>query len=155
MKEQILKDLIDAMRLAGRVPNEMPELPKGMTPSYIHILDIIHAYEKEGKDVRLSDIAKEMNTALPGITRSIKAMEKLGVVERRKNSEDHRDVHMYLTEKGRSYFEVYVKGFYSELSFHLSKMKEEDAQNAIRVIRELSEAVNDVRSDFDTRGLEE
>lgn len=154
MKEKILKDLIDAMRLAGRVPMEMPELPKGMTPSYIHILDIIHCYQEEGKEVRLSDIAEEMNTALPGITRSIKAMEKLGVVERKKNLEDRRDVNMYLTKKGQQYFDVYVQGFYSELSKHLSSLTKEDAEKTIAVICSLSQAVNDVRVDFDTRGLE-
>lgn len=148
MKEQMLKDLIDAMRLAGRIPNEMPELPKGMTPSYIHIIDIIHSYCEDGKEIRLSDIAKEMNTALPGITRSIKAMENINVVKKKKNNQDLRDVNLFLTKKGEKYYEIYVNKFYKKLSENLKALESIDIKKTIEVIKSLSIAIDDVRINF-------
>ena len=47
---------MDACYMAKRARELLPELPKGVTPSYIHYLDIIQRLESQNIKVKISDI---------------------------------------------------------------------------------------------------
>lgn len=60
----------------------LPPLPQGVTPSYIQYLDNIHALEKQGIQVKISDISDVMNLPRPGVTRTVKEMETKGYLRK-------------------------------------------------------------------------
>ena len=49
---QTIKALFDAFYQAKRIRELLPALPDGVTPTYIHILDIIETLQRQGAEVR-------------------------------------------------------------------------------------------------------
>ena len=56
-----IKELLDVCYQAKRVRELLPELPKGVTSSYIHYLDTIEHLEQRGIRVKVSDISDALN----------------------------------------------------------------------------------------------
>ena len=44
----MIKALLDACYQAKRIRDLLPPLPKGVTPAYIHYLDVIDQLERQG-----------------------------------------------------------------------------------------------------------
>ena len=63
---------------AKRIREMLPPLPEGVMPSYIQYLDAIQKLEKKDIHVKVSDISDVMNLPRPGVTRTVKEMEKKG-----------------------------------------------------------------------------
>ena len=61
MTTEKIKRMLDACYQAKRIRELLPPLPQGVTPSYIQYLDNIHALEKQGIQVKISDISDVMN----------------------------------------------------------------------------------------------
>ena len=78
MNIQTTKKLFDACYQAKRIRDLLPELPKGVTSSYIHYLDTIEMLEQQGIRVKVSDISDVLNIPRPGVTRTVKEMESKG-----------------------------------------------------------------------------
>lgn len=69
--------------LSGEADQEMlPPLPQGVMPSYIQYLDVIQSLEKRDVHVKVSDISDELNIPRPGVTRTVKEMEKKAISAR-------------------------------------------------------------------------
>ena len=49
--------MLDACYQAKRIREMLPALPSGVTPSYIHFLDVIQIMERQGVAVKISDIS--------------------------------------------------------------------------------------------------
>lgn len=79
----------------------LPPLPQGVTPSYIQYLDNIHALEKQGIQVKISDISDVMNLPRPGVTRTVKEMETKGYLRKISSPDDGRVTYISITEEGR------------------------------------------------------
>ena len=75
MTTEKIKRMLDACYQAKRIRELLPPLPQGVTPSYIQYLDNIHALEKQGIQIKISDISDVMNLPRPGVTRTVKEME--------------------------------------------------------------------------------
>ena len=54
-----IKKMMDACYMAKRVRDLLPELPKGVTPSYIHYLDIIQKLESQNVKVKVGSLTVE------------------------------------------------------------------------------------------------
>ena len=78
MDIKTIKALLDACYQAKRIRDLLPELPKGITPSYIHFLDTIESLERQGQPVKVSDIGEALHIPRPGVTRTVKEMEGKG-----------------------------------------------------------------------------
>ena len=78
MTIELIKRLLDACYEAKRIRDMLPPLPDGVTSSYIHFLDVIEQMEKNGTSVKVSDISDALNLPRPGVTRTVKEMEKKG-----------------------------------------------------------------------------
>ena len=78
MTTEKIKRMLDACYQAKRIRELLPPLPQGVTPSYIQYLDNIHALEKQGIQIKISDISDVMNLPRPGVTRTVKEMETKG-----------------------------------------------------------------------------
>lgn len=62
------KALLDACFTAKRITESMADLPEGMKPRHIHVIDAIHEL---GADVRVSDVSHRLNiTAIRQIART-------------------------------------------------------------------------------------
>ena len=82
MTKEKIKQVMDACYQAKRVRDMMPKLPNGVTPTHIHYLDVITRFERSETDVKVSDISDELGLPRPGVTKTIKDMERLGFVEK-------------------------------------------------------------------------
>ena len=66
-----IKALLDACYQAKRARELLPELPKGVSSSYIHYLDTIEGLERQGIRVKVSVISDALNIPRPGVTRTV------------------------------------------------------------------------------------
>ena len=57
--------------------------------------------EKEGKGVRVSELAQQMRVAAPAASRTLKGLEERGMIERSVDTEDRRNTYVFLTKKGK------------------------------------------------------
>ena len=72
MTVQTIKRMLDACYQAKRIREMLPALPSGVTPSYIHFLDVIQIMERQGVAVKISDISDYLNIPRPGVTRTVR-----------------------------------------------------------------------------------
>ena len=79
MNEDKIKRMLDACYLAKRIRELLPELPEGVTPAYIQYMDVIHKLKKKSENVKVSDISDYLKLPRPGVTRTVKEMEKKGI----------------------------------------------------------------------------
>ena len=82
MTVENIKALLDACYQAKRARELLPELPKGVSSSYIHSLDTIEGLERQGIRVKVSDISDALNIPRPGVTRTVQKLYTV-MLERR------------------------------------------------------------------------
>ena len=140
-----IKEMMDACYMAKRVRDLLPELPKGVAPSYIHYLDIIQKLESRNVKVKVSDISDALNLPRPGVTRAVKDMEMKGYLRKFSSDEDGRITYITLTEKGQRLSEKYDKKYYGTLTQYLDCISDEDADCAIQTIQKLYEIMQERR----------
>lgn len=139
------KLLMDSFRDAELALAAMPELPKGVTPLYIHELDAITQLEEQGRNARVSDVAELLGTSLPGATRALNSMEALGLVKKEKAAGDRRIVILRLSDSGREVHEQYVVRYMDALSRLLGDISDEDAECTAATIRKVAEIMRHSR----------
>lgn len=139
------KLLMDSFRDAELALAAMPELPKGVTPLYIHVLDAITQLEEQGRDARVSDVAERLGTSLPGVTRVVNSLEGLGLVKKEKAAGDRRIVILRLSASGREVHEQYVVRYMDALSRLLGDISDEDAECTAATIRKVAEIMRHSR----------
>lgn len=142
-----IKEVMDACYLAKRVRDMLPKLPNGVTSSHIHYLDTIQALECNKNSVRVSDISDELGLPRPSVTKTIKAMEKLGFIEKKTTKEDGRVVFISITAAGKDLVDKYVDQCFSELSLEFADISDEDADHMIETIEKLYEVMSRRRYD--------
>ena len=134
MDAENLKQLLDACFTAKHVIETMPELPKGMKPRHIHVLDQISMAWEESGQCRISDVSEGLNITMPSITRLIQELETIEMLEKYPDTEDKRVTLLKLTEKGEICVKRHVKDFHREWAKNLSFVSNEQVQEAIRLI---------------------
>lgn len=134
MKVKTAKQLMDSFYTAGRIRGMLPSLPKGVSPSYVHILDSVQSLSKDGKPVRASDISQKLNVAKPGITRALNEMEHQDLIQRLPSAEDGRVTEIRISEKGQDLLQTYSTDYFEDLVQDLGSISEEDASATIRTI---------------------
>ena len=137
MKIQTIKALFDACYLAKRSRELLPPLPEGVTSAYIRYLDTIAALERQGVRVKVSDVSDALDLPRPGVTRTVKAMEKKGYLCRQPSSRDGRVAYITGTPAGRELLRRYTEQYFDRLAPLLGGISEEDAACTIRTIGRL------------------
>ena len=149
MNVELMKRMMDACYLAQRVRGMLPPLPEGVTPSYIHYLDIIEMLEKQGVRAKISDISDALDLPRPGVTRTVKAMEAKGYLKKAASSEDGRITYLSLTEAGRELSRIYNEQFFTTLTSFMERIPEEDVKCTIRTIDAVHQIMCERRPDLD------
>ena len=94
MNEEKIKRMLDACYLAKRTRELLPELPEGVTPAYIQYMDVIHKLQEKKERVKVSDISDTLKLPRPGVTRTVKEMEKKGYLTKYASEEDLSLIHI-------------------------------------------------------------
>ena len=82
MDIELIKRMMDACYQGKRIRDMLPPLPDGVASSYIQYLDIIEKLEKQGIQVKVSDVSDALSLPRPGVTRTVKDMEAKGYVKK-------------------------------------------------------------------------
>ena len=149
MTNKKIKEMLDACYQAKRIREMLPPLPEGVMPSYIQYLDAIQKLEKKDIHVKVSDISDVMNLPRPGVTRTVKEMEKKGYLSKIASPDDGRVTYISITEEGWKLFRKYDENYFGELSVDLSDISEEDADCMIRTIAKFYQIMCERRSHYD------
>ena len=149
MTNKKIKEMLDACYQAKRIREMLPPLPEGVMPSYIQYLDAIQKLEKKDIHVKVSDISDIMNLPRPGVTRTVKEMEKKGYLSKIASPDDGRVTYISITEEGWKLFCKYDEKYFGELSADLSDISEEDADCMIRTIAKFYQIMCKRRSHHD------
>lgn len=149
MTNKKIKEMLDACYQAKRIREMLPPLPEGVMPSYIQYLDAIQKLEKKDIHVKVSDISDVMNLPRPGVTRTVKEMEKKGYLSKIASPDDGRVTYISITEEGWKLFRKYDENYFGELSADLSDISEEDADCMIRTIEKFYQIMCERRGHYD------
>ena len=134
MTVELIKRMMDACYLAKRARDMLPPLPDGVMPSYIHYLDVIQMLEKKGIDVKVSDISDTLKIPRPGVTRTVKEMEKKGYLRKIASLDDGRVTYISITESGKELHQKYDEQYFNALAPYMSEISEEEAKNMVQTI---------------------
>ena len=149
MKVQTIKRMMDACYQAKRIREMLPPLPSGVTPSYIHFLDVIDIMEKQGISVKISDISDYLKIPRPGVTRTVREMEEKGYLRKQVAAEDGRVTYISITEEGRALSRKYNDDVFNSLVDPLSGISEEDAETMIQTIEAFYQVMCERRDHFE------
>lgn len=149
MTNKKIKEMLDACYQAKRIREMLPPLPQGVMPSYIQYLDAIQKLEKKDIHVKVSDISDVMNLPRPGVTRTVKEMEKKGYLSKIASPDDGRVTYISITEEGWKLFRKYDENYFGELSADLSDISEEDADCMVRTIAKFYQIMCERRCHYD------
>ncbi len=149
MTNEKIKRMLDACYQAKRIREMLPPLPEGVMPSYIKYLEVIQILEKNNSHIRVSDISELLNLPRPGVTRTVKEMEKKGYLKKIASPDDGRVTYISITEEGKKLSCKYDKQYFSELVPWLEDISEEDADCMIRTIEKFYRIMCERRTYYD------
>ena len=149
MTIELIKRLLDACYEAKRIRDMLPPLPDGVTPSYIHFLDVIEQMEINGTSVKVSDISDALNLPRPGVTRTVKEMEQKGYLTKKPSEEDARILYLFITDEGKKLSAKYNQQVFNALLPDLEAISGEDAECTIRTIERFYRVMCERRNDLD------
>ena len=129
-----IKEFLDACHKAKRIAEMMPELPEGMTPRHVHVIDAIYQLERTGEMVKVSDVSEYLEVTRPSITRLIRELETLGAVSKIADTQDKRIVWLELTDLGHRYYAKYIRRYFSWIGRQLEDMEPEELLTAAGAI---------------------
>ena len=104
---------------------------------------------KKDIHVKVSDISDVMNLPRPGVTRTVKEMEKKGYLSKIASPDDGRVTYISITEEGWKLFRKYDENYFGELSADLSDISEEDADCMVRTIAKFYQIMCERRCHYD------
>lgn len=133
--EEELKRFIDACGIARRIMETMPELPKGIKPRHIHVIDAVILTRQKKEKVQVSDISRHLNVTMPSITRLVSELERAGALEKTADEEDGRNVLLRLTPLGEEYYRRYVREYYQKLGQRFESISPEELRTTVRTIQ--------------------
>ena len=145
MTTERIKRMMDACYLAQRARSLLPPLPAGVLSSYIQYLDTIQGLEKQGMQVKVSDISAALGLPRPGVTRTVKEMTAKGYLTKTASAEDGRVTYLSITEAGWALLEKYDTQYFAALLPDLEHIPDEDAEAMIRTIEKLYHVMSERR----------
>ena len=151
MTIQNIKDLLDACYQGKRVRELLPPLPRGVRPSYVQYLDVIETLESHGVRVKVSDISDALNIPRPGVTRTVKEMEKGGYLRKDSSDTDGRITYLTITDEGRMLSRTYNEQFFAQLTPLLAEISDGDADCTIHTIEKLYQIMSERRISLEYR----
>ena len=135
MTNEKIKRMLDACYQAKRIREMLPPLPEGIVSSHIRYMDMIQKLQKQKDHVKVSDLSDVLNIPRPGVTRTIKEMEKKGLVQKTASPDDGRVTYLSLTDHGKEISEKYNENYFNELTPYLDNISDADADCMVQTIQ--------------------
>lgn len=151
MDIELTKQFLLACHTAKHICESMPELPPGLKPRHIRIIDTIHQLEHTQDVVRISDVSHLMNSTTPSITKLIRELVDLGYVEKIQQTSDRRVFAVQLTASGENIYQHFVYEFHHWLNDRLSDLSPNDMATTIRIIKRIAEEIRPIKQIFSTK----
>lgn len=121
-------------------------LPDGIHSSHAHIIDTIHLLHERGlTQVRVGDISAARHVTRPNVTKLVNDLAAMGLVEKRRDASDGREVTVDLTERGQELRRIYIGDYHRLIASRMSPLPAEDVRTTIRIIDALYVAVTDFK----------
>lgn len=143
-----MKRTMDACYQAKRIREMLPPLPQGVTPAYIHFLDVIEKLEAQHIQVKVSDISEQLQIPRPGVTRTVKEMEEKGFLRKETSAEDGRIVYVTTTEQGKQMSYEYNQKTFEKLVELMGDISEEEINCTIATIDKMYHIMSERRIDL-------
>ncbi len=137
-----IKRMLDAFYKAKRIRDMLPQLPEGVTPSYIRFLDTVEKLESANGSVKISDLGPMLHLQPPGVTRTVKEMEEKGFLRKQTSQDDGRVTYITITESGAALSEEFNKRVFEPLSKAMSDISRQDVETVIRTIERFYSAMS-------------
>lgn len=151
MTVELIKQMLDACYQAKRARELLPTLPEGVLPSYIQYLDVIQKLEAQGLSARVSDISDALHLPRPGVTRTVKEMERKGYLKKIASAEDGRVTYLTPTEAGQKLSHIFDEQYFQALAPFMEAISEEDAECMIRTIEQFYNIMSERRISLDNK----
>ena len=135
MTNEKIKRMLDACYQAKRIREMLPPLPEGIVSSHIRYMDMIQKLQKQKDHVKVSDLSDVLNIPRPGVTRTIKEMDKKGLVQKTASPDDGRVSYLSLTDHGKEISEKYNENYFNELTPYLDDISDDDADCMVQTIQ--------------------
>lgn len=145
MKKEAVKAFFLACHKARRLTSSFPDLPQGIVPRDVRIIDTIGQLSCSQNSVRVSDISTCMGVTQPSITSAIAQLEKLGYVAKSHDNADGRAVCVTLTQAGYRFADLYIDRFYDWVCDQLADVAEHNLETAAYTIDAVYSAMSQVR----------
>jgi len=136
--------VLEALSLGKRALEFMPELPKGMKPSHIRVLNVIYKKNNQNGSVRITDVSNAMQITKPSITKLINELVDLGAVKKTIASTDRRIVLVELSVFGKQCVEKYVLKYHAQLAAYFSKVDQEKYVSMIETVEFIYQSMKEV-----------
>ena len=147
MDRYTVKQLIDACFMAKRITETMPELPKGLKPRHIHVVDCIVEIKKIKGVVCVSDVSSTLKITTPSVTKLINELEKNKIINKHNEHEDKRVVSLSLTNLGEEYYRFFVVDYHSKLADKIKHLDDNQCKITIDTIEEIYEAIKSIEKE--------
>lgn len=122
MNTNKVKEMMDACYRAKRILDMQPKLPKDVLPSYIRFLEAVIELNDMKENVKVSDIGDYLRIPRPGVTRTISAMENIGLLRKTAAKHDGRITYITVTDEGKRVYQKFNIEYFSELSRRLENV---------------------------------
>ena len=149
MTSDMIKRMFDACYQAKRTRDMLPPLPEGVRSSFIQCLDTIQSLERQGIQVKVSDISDAMELPRPGVKRTVKEMEEKGYLKKKASEEDGRVTYITVTKKGTELSQKYDEQYFKNLLPYMEEIPEEDAECMIQTIEKFYQIMCERRKHYD------
>lgn len=141
MTQQKLQQFLDACFAAKRLVETLPDLPDGMKPRQVHVLDAVHQIRQEQGFCRVSDVSSRMNTTMPSITKLIRELEERGLLVKRPDEKDKRVTNVELTEEGSEFVKIRVTQFHGEWASRLPDLDDAVVDKFVYALARMQETM--------------
>ena len=147
--------LVETYRSAGKIEEIMlRELSEGkLSIAEMRAIECVGRNRREGSTVK--QISGELDITPPSVTVMMKRLEKRGYVEKRKDGEDGRNVHLYLTDDGMHAYIGY-RFFHRKMINALREdVKQDEMDVLLRAVRGINEFFRQKLAELEGRAPDE
>ena len=143
-KDDMVIPILEALWLAKKAIECMPQLPKDMKPSHIRVLDVIYRKYNQNGSVRVTDVSTAMQITKPSITKLINELVDIGTVKKTMADDDKRIVLVELSAFGKECVQKYVLDYHAKLAECFSEIDQEKYLSMIETVDFIYQSMKEV-----------
>lgn len=136
-----LKQMLKACNLAKRILERMPQLPPGMKPRHLHVLEAIYERETASLPCRVSDVSAALNVTTPSVTKLLQELEALGLICKYEDTADKRVSLLRLLPEGVDVVRYHVLEVHQKWVAALDDVSNEQVQQAVWLLHRMAETM--------------